>query len=285
VNASVAGLLAEARQKLAHHEEAAREAQILLGHALGVSRAWLAAHDRARVEPARAGSFAALVERRRAGEPVAYLLGSREFHGLDFRVTPEVLIPRPDTEVLIDAALEKLPLAVRADVLDLGTGSGCIAVALAHARPVLRIAAVDVSASALAVARDNARAIGVQVDFMQSCWYEGLAERRFDMIVANPPYVAEHDPHLEQGDLRHEPRIALISADHGLADIRRIVHGAPAHLQPGGWLLFEHGHDQADASRNLLLDAGFDEPFMKRDLAGLARVAGARLLTPKSANR
>lgn len=285
MNSSVARLLDEAAAGLADNVEAKREAQILLGHVLGVSRAWLAAHDRTTVDPAHAAVFGELVERRRGGEPVAYLVGSREFYGLDFLVTPDVLIPRPDTEVLVDAALEKLPVKGRAEVLDLGTGSGCIAIALAHARPGLCVTAVDLCAAALSIARHNAWTNGVSVNFAQARWYEGLDGRSFDMIVSNPPYIARDDPHLSQGDLRYEPMIALASGDDGMADIRSIVRGAPAHLRAGGWLLLEHGHDQADASRDLLIDAGFDEAFSKPDLAGWARVAGARLLTAKSPNR
>jgi release factor glutamine methyltransferase len=284
VNSSVARLLDEAAARLADHGEARREAHILLGHALGVSRAWLAAHDRTPVDPAHAAVFGTLLERRRSGEPVAYLLGTREFYGLNFRVTPDVLIPRPDTEVLIDAALEKLPAKGHAEVLDLGTGCGCIAVALAHARPELRVTAVDVSAAALDIARQNARTNGVRVNFAQTRWYDGLDGRRFDMIVSNPPYVASNDPHLGQGDLRYEPAVALVSGDDGLADIRSIVRGAPEHLHSRGWLLLEHGHDQAEPSRDLLRDTGFGEEFSRLDIAGLARVAGGRL-TAKSANR
>jgi release factor glutamine methyltransferase len=278
-------MLDQAAARLGGHAEAKREAQILLGHALGVSRAWLAAHDATIVDPGHAARFGELIERRRRGEPVAYLLGRREFYGLDFRVTPDVLIPRPDTEVLVDAALERLPPNGHADVLDLGTGSGCVAIALAHARPDLRVTAVDVCAAALNVARWNASTHGVRVNFAQARWYGGLHGRRFDMIVSNPPYIARSDPHLGQGDLRYEPAIALASGEDGLADIRSIVGGAPVHLKQGGWLLLEHGHDQADASRDLLTDAGFAEAFLRLDLAGMPRVAGARLLTAKSPNR
>lgn len=285
MNPTVGELLEDGLRNLADPVEARREAQILLGHVLGVSRAWLAAH---RDEPATAASaaiFRELVQRRRAGEPVAYLLGRREFYGLDFRVTPDVLIPRADTETLIDAALEKLTLHASADVLDLGTGSGCVAITIAHERPAASVTAVEVSAAALCIARENAETIGVDVEFVQATWFDGLAGRRFDLIVSNPPYVAQGDPHLQQGDLRFEPVAALASGKDGLDDIRIIVAAAPAYLRAGGWLLFEHGHDQAGASRDLLLNAGFGDLTSRADIAGLPRVAGGRLLTSKSPNR
>ena len=285
MNPTVDKLLDEAARNLADPVEARREAQVLLGHALGVSRAWLSAHGDEAADPAAAAVFRELVQRRRAGEPVAYLVGRREFFGLDFRVTPDVLIPRAETETLIDTALEKLTQHGRHDVLDLGTGSGCVAITIAHERSAARVTAVDVSAAALNVARDNAVAIGADVEFVQGTWFEGLAGRRFDLIVANPPYVATDDPHLQQGDLRFEPATALASGRDGLNDIRIIVAGAPAYLRAGGWLLFEHGYDQADVCRDLLIDAGFGEIISRADIAGLPRVAGGRLLTSKSPNR
>lgn len=278
-------LLDEAARNLADSVEARREAQLLLGHALGVSRAWLLAHGDEAADPAAAAVFRGLVQRRRVGEPVAYLVGRREFYGLDFRITPDVLIPRADTETLIDIALEKLTQGTRHDVLDLGTGSGCVAIAIAHARSAARVTAVEVSAAALNVARDNAVAIGVDVEFVQATWFEALGGRRFDLIVANPPYVAMDDPHLQQGDLRFEPATALASGKDGLTDIRIIVAGAPAFLRGEGWLLFEHGFDQADVCRDLLRNAGFGQIISRADIAGLPRVAGGRLLTPKSPNR
>ena len=285
MNATVGSLLDDAARNLADRVEARREAQVLLGHALGVSRAWLAAHGDEVADPAAAAVFRELVQRRRAGEPVAYLVGMREFFGLDFRITPDVLIPRADTETLVETALEKLKQHARHDVLDLGTGSGCVAITIAHERSAARVTAGDVSAAALNVARENAVAIGADVEFVQGTWFEGLAGRRFDLIVANPPYVATDDPHLQQGDLRFEPATALASGKDGLNDIRIIVAGAPAYLRAGGWLLFEHGYDQADVCRDLLLDAGFGEIISRADIAGLPRVAGGRLLTPKSPNR
>ena len=265
--------------------EARREAQILLGHAMGVSRARLSAHRDEAADASVAEPFHALVRRRQAGEPVAYLVGRREFYGLEFRISADVLIPRADTEALVDAALEKLAKGAQSEVLDLGTGSGCIAIALAHERPAARVTAADVSETALKVARDNAVAIGVDVELVRGAWFEPLAGRRFDLIVSNPPYVAAGDPHLLQGDLRFEPAIALASGEDGLADIRIIAARAPGYLRDGGWLLFEHGHDQADTCRDLLLKAGFGDVIRRTDIAGLPRVAGGRLLTSKSPNR
>ena len=285
MNPTVGRLLDEAARNLADHVEARREAQILLGHALGVSRAWLSAHGDEAPDPSAAAVFRELVQRRHAGEPVAYLVGRQEFYGLDFRVTPDVLIPRADTESLIDTALEKLTQPARHEVLDLGTGSGCVAITIAHERSAARVTAVDVSAAALNVARDNAVAIGVDVEFVEGTWFEPLGGCRFDLIVSNPPYVAEADPHLQQGDLRFEPVTAVASGKDGLTDIRIIIAGAPTYLRAGGWLLFEHGYDQADVCRDLLRDAGFGEVISRADIAGLPRVAGGRLLTPKSPNR
>lgn len=285
MNTTVDSLIEEASRDLLDPLETRREAQILLGHALGVSRAWICAHGDERPEAPAAGVFHDLMRRRRSGAPIAYLVGKREFYGLDFRVTPDVLIPRADTEALVDAALQKLDRDNEHEILDLGTGSGCVAITIAHELPRARVTAVDASPAALGVARDNAAAIGADVEFLHGSWFEPLAAKRFDLIVSNPPYVAAGDPHLLRGDLRFEPATALIAGKDGLTDIRRIVAGAPAHLRPGGWLLFEHGYDQADVCRDLLHDAGFDDVVSLADIAGLARVAGGRLLTPKSTNR
>ena len=284
MNQTVGALHDEAARALVGTAEPGREAQILLGHALGVSRAWLAGHMSDRVDPAPAALFRDLVRRRVDGEPVAYLIGCKEFYGLNFRVTPDVLIPRPDTETLVDAALQKIPRTA-VEVLDLGTGSGCVAVAIANERPAISITAVDISAEALEIARANAQANGVHVHFIRSNWFAGLGQQRFDIIVSNPPYIAAGDVHLQQGDLRFEPEGALVSRPDGLADLRLIVAGAPRHLREGGWLLFEHGHDQAVASRDLLHDAGFCDVISHSDLSGTSRVAAGRLLTLKSPNR
>lgn len=222
------------------------------------------------------------MERRAAGEPIAYLTGACEFYGLEFRVTPSVLIPRPETELLVDLVLERLPGAGRARVLDLGTGSGCIAVTLAHLRPRLEVWAADASPAALEVARDNARRLDATVRLLRSDWLAALAGERFDLILANPPYVAAGDPHLSQGDLRFEPASALVAGEDGLNDIRRIVAAAPAHLVPGGWLLFEHGYDQGQRCRTLLAQAGFARVASWRDLAGIERVSGGCMLETRS---
>ncbi len=285
---TVGRLLDDAARNLAAVSDlvdARREAQILFGYAMGVSRAWLSAHRDDAADPSVTETFRALVRRRRAGEPVAYLVGTREFYGLEFRVTPDVLIPRADTETLVDLALEKLAKGAQADVVDLGTGSGCVALSIAHGRPEARVTAVDLSAAALMVARENALSIGVSAEFLQGEWFAELDGRRFDLIVSNPPDVAAGDPHLQQGDLRFEPATALASGEDGLVDIRIIVANAPAYLREGGWLLFEHGYKQANVCRDLLLDAGFGEVTSRADIAGLPRVAAGRLLTSKSLNR
>jgi release factor glutamine methyltransferase len=275
--------LATASQRLAAsldlpRHEARLEAQVLAAHALGVNRAWLVAHGGDLLTPAQAAGIAACLERRLRGEPVAYILGWREFHGQAFVVTPDVLIPRPDTETLIEAALERLPAGRPTRVLDLGTGSGIIALTLARLRPEAEITAVDRCPAALAVARRNAQASGQErVSFVQADWYPAGGVKNFDMIVSNPPYVADQDPHLSHGDLRFEPRGALAGGPDGLDAIRAIVAGAPARLCPGGWLLLEHGHDQAPACRALMADAGLQALFTREDLAGRPRVTGGCL--------
>ncbi|HEX7813022.1 MAG TPA: peptide chain release factor N(5)-glutamine methyltransferase [Burkholderiales bacterium] len=259
-------------------EEARREVQVLLGHSLGVSRAWLTAHRDDSADAGIATRFRMLLKQRTVGQPVAYLTGRREFYGREFRVTPDVLIPRPDTETLVDAALGKLPKDAQRSVLDLGTGSGCIGVTLALERPAARVAAVEMSPSALRIAQENADTLGARIEFLQGTWLTPLTGRFFDLIVANPPYIAAGDPHLQRGDLRFEPAMALAAGEDGLVEIRRIVGDAPGYLNPGGWLLFEHGFDQADACRDLLRDTGFGDLTSLADLAGIPRVAGGRLV-------
>lgn len=253
--------------------EARLEAQVLAAHVLEVNRAWLIAHGDEALDPAAADRLEAALSRRLAGEPVAHILGRREFYGREYRVTPDVLIPRPETELLVEAALERLPPDRPANVLDLGTGSGCIAVSLALARPDCAVTAVDASSAALAVARDNAARLGARVTFLESDWFAALAGRRFDLIVGNPPYIADADPHLSQGDLPREPRTALAAGADGLDDIRAIIHAAPAHLPAGARLLLEHGWDQGEAVRALLDARGFTSVETLRDLAGQARVS------------
>ena len=288
MKATVGALLEKAAVELAADQdatEARRDAQVLLGFALGVSRAWLTAHADQEADAEDAERFEALVALRATGHPVAYLVGAKEFCGLLFKVTPDVLIPRPETEELVGAALERLPQGESRKVLDLGTGSGCVAIAIASERPAAQVTAVDSSSSALALARENAVAHRVEVEVLQSDWFSALGGRRFDLVVANPPYVAAEDAHLRRGDLRFEPHAALAAGKDGLAEIRRIVGAAPDHLRPGGWLLVEHGYDQADACRDLLHDGGFADLVSRADIAGLRRIAGGRLLTPDSPTR
>lgn len=248
------------------------EARVLLGHALGVTRAWLIAHEHDELPAAPLEKYQALLARRLFGEPVAYLLGEKEFFGRSFHVTPAVLVPRPETELLVELALARLPADKPARVLDLGTGSGCIAITLALERPDCGVIAVEQSAAALAVARQNAVHLGAKLGFYPGSWYQALpaGTEKFDLVVSNPPYVAEGDPHLAA--LAHEPAGALASGADGLADIRRIVQGAPAWLKPGAWLLFEHGWNQGEACRDLLQQAGFCNVETRADLAGIGRV-------------
>jgi release factor glutamine methyltransferase len=269
---TIAAALAEARQRIPP-----TEARLLLAHLLGRDNAWLEAHRDEELDAASAEKYPALVTRRASGEPVAYLLGVREFYGRDFAVTPAVLIPRPETELLVDIAKEKLFASDAARILDLGAGSGCIAVTLALELLWTEVTAVDVSVAALEVARDNARRHGAVVNFIESDWYAALPPQRFDLIVANPPYVAAGDPHLAEGDLRFEPEGALTDHADGLAAIRRIVGGAPDWLNPCGWLFLEHGYDQGEAVQTLLAEAGFTAIEQHCDLAGIVRTSGARM--------
>lgn len=270
-------LLMQAAQSL-HGDEAPREAAILLRHVLGVSEAWLVAHADDSVDPSRTTAFRALIERRAHGEPIAYLTGTRGFHALALQVTPDVLIPRPETELLVDCALQRIPESTECAVADLGTGSGAIALAIAKVRPWAKVVATDASNAALEVARANAARLAIgNVEFRQGNWCAPLGDARFDVIVSNPPYIAERDPHLHEGDLRFEPRGALASGSDGLDAIRIIVRDARAHLREGGWLMFEHGFDQGSAARELLAAHGYAEVFTERDLEGRERVSGSRI--------
>jgi len=253
------------------------DSRALLRATLEVSDTYLVAHPGQTLTDRQRERYLAWVERRRAGEPIAYLTGEREFYSLAFTVTPAVLVPRPETELLVDVALERVPADAPFRVLDLGTGSGCVAVALAKLRPRAQVAATEASREALAVARENAARHGSSIEFIESNWLNALAGRRFDLIVSNPPYVAERDPHLSQGDSRFEPRAALVAGADGLSCIRRIIAQARAHLEPGGGLLLEHGYDQAARCRALLAQAGYFELATRRDLAGIERVSGGRV--------
>ena len=293
------------------------EVQSLLQHVLKISRAYLLAHPERCMPGRELARYDELLQRRLHGEPLAYILGMREFFGLTFKVTPATLIPRPESELLVELALQRIPgkhpsppappmgpLAIRLGgtaakppvipqegkgsrqagkesgfrVLDLGTGSGVIALSIAHACSEAEVWACDASPAALAVALENAQRLGIaNASFVQSDWYNALGAQSFDLIVSNPPYVAADDPHLQQGDLRFEPPSALASGDDGLQDIRHIISQAPAHLHPGGWLMFEHGYDQAASVRRLLQEAGLIELFSACDLAGIERVSGGQL--------
>lgn len=280
--ATVAGLLGEASVRIAaalglDQREARLEARVLAAFAWRVSPAWLIAHDRDRPEAESCAHFQRLVERRLSGEPIAYLTGVREFYGRSFLVTPDVLIPRPETELLVELALARIPPQQAAAVLDLGAGSGCIAITLALERPRAHIVAVDRSTAALAIARRNADLLDASVEFLTSDWFAALAGRHFDLIVGNPPYIAAADPHLAHGDVRFEPQTALAAGADGLADLRRLIRGARAHLKPGGTLLLEHGYDQADAVAALLRENGIARPENWADLAGIPRVSGGKV--------
>jgi len=254
------------------------DGQLLALHALGrrqSDRAWVLAHDDVALDAAQQARFMGECMRRASGEPLAYIVGHKEFFGLDLHVDERVLVPRPDTETLVEWALELLPKHTNRRVVDLGTGSGAIALAIRKHRPEIEIEAVDRSADALEVAQGNARTLGLEVLFRQGAWLEG-ATGPYDLIVSNPPYVADADPRL--ADLTHEPRTALAAGPDGLSDLRLIVGQAGRHLQPGGWLLLEHGHDQAAAVREMLAGAGFGWIGSRRDLAGIERCSGGQWL-------
>ncbi|HSY29764.1 MAG TPA: peptide chain release factor N(5)-glutamine methyltransferase [Burkholderiaceae bacterium] len=250
------------------------ENRILLTHALGLTRVQLITQTERVLTAAEADQLEALVQRRIDGEPIAYIVGHREFYGLSFEVTPDVLIPRPETELLVELALRHLP--ADGQVLDMGTGSGAIAIAIAHTRPDAKVIALDYSETALAVARRNAERHGTQIGFLQSDWFAALGQQQFDVIVSNPPYIASGDRHLSQGDLRFEPVDALTDHSDGLSALRRIIDGASDHLRKGGWLFMEHGYDQAEAVREYTADHGFVEVQSWKDLAGIERVSGGR---------
>jgi release factor glutamine methyltransferase len=271
---SIEQALQRAAAKL-NSADGAMEARLLLQQVLGVNRAWLIAHANDALQTNRDGEFQALLTRRLAGEPIAYLMQQREFYGLTLRVSPATLIPRADSETLVDAALEKIPHPTTKPitVLDLGTGSGAIALAIAHNRPQAKVLAVDASDAALTVAQHNASQLKLSnVQFALSDWYANLAEQRFDVIVSNPPYIAKNDPHLSQGDLRFEPLSALAAGVDGLDDIRQITQQGLIHLMPQGWLMLEHGYDQGTAVRELMAEAGLVEITSKQDLGGNDRV-------------
>jgi release factor glutamine methyltransferase len=254
------------------------EAQLLLQYALNVNRAWLIAHENDALEANIHAVFEALLNCRLNGEPIAYILGAREFYGLNLKVTPDTLIPRPDTETLVEEALEKVLQNDNLKILDLGTGTGAIALAIAKHRLLAQVTAVDASENALKIAQENAQNLQIaNVRFMLSNWFDALKNQRFDLIVSNPPYIEANDIHLTQGDLRFEPLIALASGQDGLDDIRKIIQTAPQYLNPHGWLMLEHGYNQAESVATLLKQAGFTEISHAQDLAGIARVTSGMM--------
>lgn len=253
--------------------DARYESQLLLQHALKVNRAWLIAHESDDVAADIQYEFNTLMKRRIGGEPIAYILGNREFYGLNLAVTPATLIPRPDTEILVDIALEKIQVNQPAQVLDLGTGTGAIALAIAQQRPQAQVTGVDASKAALEVAISNSQQLHIaNSHFILSDWFNNLNDTRFDVIVSNPPYIEEADAHLKQGDLRFEPISALASGADGLDDIRRIIDGCLIHLKPQGWLMFEHGYNQAEIVRELMAQTGLVAIETFKDLGGNDRV-------------
>ncbi|MEJ6007773.1 peptide chain release factor N(5)-glutamine methyltransferase [Paucibacter sp. AS339] len=257
------------------------DAQLLVGAALQQNRAWLISHDDAPLPSELAASLLAQLQQCAAGMPLAYLLGEKEFHGLLLKVTPDTLVPRADTETLVDWALEILATGFETSlgsspprVVDLGTGSGAIALAIKASHPAAQVAAVDLSVAALAIAQENARRLQLDLSFHQGSWWQPLTGRQFELIVSNPPYIAGEDPHLPA--LRHEPMGALTPGGNGLSDLMQLIEGAPQHLRPGGWLLLEHGYDQAEPVAEALHLRGFTELSLRRDLGGQARVSGGR---------
>lgn len=260
------------------------EARLLVEHALGLkdsssAHAWLIAHDTDALSDEIAARYESLVARRMAGEPIAYLVGQREFYGRPFRTTPAALIPRPETELLIDIALSVLLAEFSGAIVDVGTGTGCIAITLALERPQARVTALDVSADALALASENAKLLGASnAQFVESNWFSQVpADASFDVIASNPPYIAPGDAHLSRGDLRFEPAIALADAVDGLESYRQLAQGAKRHLKPGGLLIVEHGFDQGESVPALFRDAGFVNVELFPDLAELPRVTCARM--------
>lgn len=275
-------LVAQAQQALSEalslpSDETRLEARLLLQAVLEVDRAWLISHDSDALQANHHAEFQALLKRRLAGEPIAHILGKREFYGLDLFVTPATLIPRPDTETLVETALLKIPGNSTHTILDLGTGTGAVALAIASQRPLTQVTAVDSSVAALEIASANAVRLGLSnVRNLRSDWFSALGNETFHIIVSNPPYIADGDPHLKEGDLRFEPITALAAGTDGLHDIRAIIADAPKHLKPQGWLMLEHGYDQAHEVRRLFERAGFSEIGSIRDLAGIERVTLGR---------
>lgn len=279
---TVSALLNDAAQRIVDAlgldtRTARLEARVLAGHVLNVTHSWLIAYDNDVLDTEAVVDFRALLARRLSGEPIAYLTGVREFYGYSFKVTPDVLIPRPETELLVECALAHISQGATHEVLELGCGSGCVAIALALKSPLIHITAVDNSPAALMIAQRNAQRLNAHIEFIHSDWYKELTGRRFDLIVSNPPYVAMHDPHLAQGDLRFEPAEALSSGVAGLDALRLIIVNASHHLRPSGSLILEHGYDQAEQVQALLKQAEMTSIQSSHDLAGVARVTSGIL--------
>ena len=272
--------LTQSRSVLAQSDSPKRDAEILLGFVLGKPRSWIIAFDDTRLTDAQLSSLAGLLQRRQAGEPVAHLLGEREFWSLPLKVNNSTLIPRPDTEVLVEVALELIPRTPSA-VLDLGTGTGAIALALGKERADCQVTGVDRIAEAVTLAQENAALLALEnCRFLQSHWFDALAATRFDLIVSNPPYIDATDEHLRQGDVRFEPLSALVADEGGLADLRIIIDKSRDWLLPGGWLVLEHGWQQDAAVRTLLTDAGFSQVNTRPDYAGNPRVTYGQTIKP-----
>ncbi|MBO1923153.1 peptide chain release factor N(5)-glutamine methyltransferase [Thiomicrorhabdus sp. 6S3-12] len=249
------------------------EAEILLGHVLGCTRSYFYTWPEKPLSTAETEQFQTLYNLRLTGQPIAHIIGNREFWGLELKVTADTLIPRPDTETLIETALELLPATPQAKILDLGTGSGAIALALKSELPQAEVSAIDFSPAALEVAKENAKRLNLPVTFMQGSWCQPLAaEQRFNLIASNPPYIEEQDPHLQQGDVRFEPLSALTSGRDGLNDIRLIAEQAQAHLQDNGWLIVEHGYNQAQAVQEILQQNGYQQIQSRCDYGGNQRI-------------
>ena len=271
-------ILIQSSQELAHNQqlnqvEGVIEARLLLQHVLNVSRAWLISHEKDSLSGGQQAALDALIQRRLNGEPIAYILGFREFYGLLLKTTPATLIPRPDTETLVEAALAKIPQDENFNILDLGTGTGAVALAIASQRPQANVTGVDASKAALEVAIENTQSLNIKnVRLIQSDWFAELPNEKFDVIVSNPPYIAENNEHLTQGDLRFEPITALASGQDGLDDIRKIIQAAPQYLNSKGWLMLEHGYDQAEKVAELLKQQGFNQVSHAPDLSGTLRV-------------
>jgi release factor glutamine methyltransferase len=270
-NQTIKSVLAKAIAQL-NTNEAVIDAQLLFQYTLNVNRAWMIAHENDVLEPRLCLGFIELIERRQRGEPIAYILGKRDFYGLQIKVTPDTLIPRSDTETLVDFALAITPQNQSKQILDLGTGSGAIALAIAHNRPQANVTATDASIKALNVAKENAKNLAIpNIKFVQSDWFMEFGSETFDVIVSNPPYIEQNDHHLLQGDLRYEPLTSLASGHDGLDDIKLIIDLAPKHLNSNGCLLLEHGYNQAERVAAIMKAAGFNEVETVKDLGGNQR--------------